>query len=80
MTEGTSVNQSDDGPVTTSGKGSAKDCFSVQDAFSFVSKTHEKPKRYFAGSQDLALEHVRGCPLMGLERDENRGWDAERRL
>eukprot|EP00593_Proboscia_inermis_P014988 CAMPEP_0171309484 /NCGR_PEP_ID=MMETSP0816-20121228/19648_1 /TAXON_ID=420281 /ORGANISM="Proboscia inermis, Strain CCAP1064/1" /LENGTH=393 /DNA_ID=CAMNT_0011793047 /DNA_START=192 /DNA_END=1370 /DNA_ORIENTATION=- len=80
MTEGTSANQKKDGPITTGGKGSAKDCFSVQDAFSFESKTTRKPRRYFAGSQDLALEHTRDCHLMELDREKNRGWAAEKSI
>eukprot|EP00957_Ditylum_brightwellii_P003396 257617-Ditylum_brightwellii.AAC.1 len=39
MTEGTSANQhAKTSGLTTGGKGSAKDCFSVQGGFSFISK------------------------------------------
>lgn len=80
MTEGTSANQEKDGAVTTGGKGSAKDCFSVQDAFSFVSKKVGKDTRYFSGSQDLALEHKSTCLMLDLTLDKNRGSAAESRL
>ena len=78
MTEGTSANQVKRSGVTTGGKGSAKDCFSVQDGFSFVSKVSGLTRRHFAGSQDLALEHSPDCPLMNLELESNRGWEAEK--
>jgi len=82
MTEGTSANQANgSGFVTTGGKGSAKDCFSVQDGFSFVSKeTGQSRWRHFAGSQDIALEHTADCKFMHLEWNENRDLNTERNI
>ena len=81
MTEGTSVNANKIGEgISTGGKGSAKDCFSVQDGFKFVSKTKNGRWRYFAGSQDVALEHVRDCKFLNLENQINRGAQAEKSI
>lgn len=81
MIEGTTINNyNNQEAVITGGKGSAKDCFAVQDGFKFVSKTIGGCWRYLAGSQDVALEYAKGCCYMNMDDDYNCGSDAESRI
>jgi len=65
-------------PITTGGKGSAKECYGLQDAFWIKTKRSGGVVKSFHGSQDHAREHAPDCIRMRWDESSNSGPKAER--